>query len=129
MEGFNGNFDGFGNAKEMAQKFREQKNKMSGKKKTAIIALLVIMLVFIFAGRILNLVMDIWQVHEIGAGFTDIFWKNFFCRLAVSLSGFLIVFIASVVNLFVLRRLAFIKHTNVRFFEKKWPYLIFSVVL
>ena len=129
MEGFNGNFDGFGNAKEMAQKFREQKNKMSGKKKATIIVLLVVMLVFVFAGRILNLVMDIWQVHEIGAGFTDIFWKNFFCRLAVSLSGFLIVFIASVVNLFVLRRLAFIKHTNVRFFEKKWPYLIFSVVL
>ena len=120
--------NGFGSAKDMAEKFKQGNGKMTRGKKILLIVIVALVLLVLFAGRILNFVMDIWQVNEVGSGYTDIFWKNFFCRLAVSASGFLIVFIAATINLFVLRRLAFIKHTNVSFLEKKWPYFLFALV-
>ena len=131
MNGFGENFGGygdFGNFKDMAEKFKEQKGKMGRGKKILLFVVIAVVLLLFFGGSILNLVMDVWQIDEIGKGFTDIFWKNFFCRLAVSGSGFLIVFIVSSVNLYVLRKLAFIKHTNISFLEKKWPYVLASAL-
>lgn len=129
-DGFGG-FGGFGgfsdSAGDMAEKFKKR-GKMTRGKKILLIILLALALLILFAGRILNFVMDIWQVNEIGGGYTDIFWKNFFCRLAVSVSGFLIVFIVTAINLFILRRLAFVKHLNIRLLEKKWPYFLFAFV-
>ena len=123
-----GDAGGFGGFGDMAEKFKRSKGKMTRGKRILLIVIVALVLLVLFAGRILNFVMDIWQVNEVGSGYTDIFWKNFFCRLAVSASGFLIVFIAATVNLFVLRRLAFIKHTDVKFLEKKWPYFLFALV-
>ena len=92
--------NGFGSAKDMAEKFKQGKDKMTRGKKILLIVIVALVLLVLFAGRILNFVMDIWQVNEVGSSYTDIFWKNFFCRLAVSASGFLIVFIAATINLF-----------------------------
>lgn len=128
MNGGFGNFKDFGNVKDFAEKFKQQKGKMGKGRKVLLFVVIALVLLLLFAGSILNLVMDVWQVDEIGKGFTDIFWKNLFCRLAVSASGFLIVFIASSINLYVLRKLAFIKRLNVPFFEKKWPYLLFAAL-
>ncbi len=123
-----GNFKDFGNVKDMADKFKQQKGNMSRGRKVFLFLAIAVILLIIFGGSILNLVMDVWQIDEIGKGFTDIFWKNLFCRLAVSASGFLIVFIVSSINLYVLRKLAFIKHTNIPFLEKKWPYILFAAL-
>lgn len=123
-----GNVGGFGSVNDMADRFGRRNNKMTRGKKILLIVIAALLLLFLFAGRILNFIMDIWQINEIGSGYTDIFWKNFFCRSAVSCSGFAVVFVAAIANLFVLRRLAFIKYTNVSFFEKKWPYLLFALV-
>ena len=98
--GFGGNDSsgGFGSAKDMAEKFKRGNGKMTKGKKILLIVIVALVLLVLFAGRILNFVMDIWQVNEVGSGYTDIFWKNFFCRLAVSASGFLIVFIAATIS-------------------------------
>lgn len=135
---FNGGFNGFGgfgtfgeqnggDAGSFGERFKQQK-KMSRKTKIMLIVFAILFAVLAFAGRILDFVMELWRVNEVGSGYTDIFWKNFFCRAAVAVSGFAIVFVASLVNMIVLRKLAFIKHTEVKILEKKWPYFVFALV-
>ena len=118
---------------EMAQRWKEQNGKkektpMSRKKKILLIVLAVLVLLFLVSDRILRFVMDIWHVSEIGAGFTDIFWKNVLCRLAVFGAGFLLVFVVTLANSFLLRKLAFRKHLEGKIWEKRWPYLLFSLL-
>lgn len=125
-------FDGHENMNNIKEKFKNRKGKMTRGKKILLVVFVLLILLILFAGKILNFVMNIWQLNEVGSGFTDVFWKNFFCRAATSFSGFVIVFAVAIANLFVLRKLAFIKHTNIKFLEKKWPYflvaLIFSLI-
>ncbi len=128
QNGFEG-FGGFSDGENLKEKFHKQRGKMSRGKKALFIVVAVLLLLGLFAGQILNFIMQVWQIEEIGSGYTDIFWKNFFCRLAVSASGFLLVFLVSVINLFLLRKLLFLKHTNAAFFRKKWPYLAVSALL
>ncbi len=128
QNGFEG-FGGFSDGEDFAKKFRQQRGKMTRGKKLFWIVVAVLAVLLLFAGQILNFVMQVWQVGEIGSHFTDIFWKNFFCRLAVSTSGFLLVFIVTAINLFFLRKLAFIKYTQVNFFQKKWPYFAAAALL
>lgn len=133
-QGSGGDFGGFGgfggfDMHDMAEKFKRQKGGMSRRKKGILIAIIALILLVLFAGRILNFVMEIWQVGEIGGAYTDIFWKNLFCRLAVFAAGFVVVFIITLINLFLLRKLAFRKHLNVAFLEKKWPYIVAALVV
>ncbi|MBQ4087701.1 MAG: UPF0182 family protein [Clostridia bacterium] len=118
---------------EMARRWKQQNGKkegkpMSKKKKILLIVLACLVAVFLLSDRILRFVMDIWHVSEIGAGYTDIFWKNVLCRLAVFGAGFLLVFVVTLINSFLLRRLAFCKHLEGKVWEKRWPYLLFSLV-
>ena len=124
-----GGFGGFSDGEDFAKKFRQQRGNMTRGKKLFWIAVAVLAVLLLFAGQILNFVMQVWQVSEIGSHYTDIFWKNFFCRLAVSISGFLLVFIVTAINLGVLRKLAFIKYTRVHFFQKKWPYFVAAALV
>ncbi len=116
-----------------AKKWKEQQqkhsgNKMSRGKKILFVILGVLLLFFLLFDRILHFVMDIWQVREVGAGFTDIFWKNFFCRLAVFGAGFLLVFAVTLLNSFLLRNLAFSKRLEGKVWHKKWPYVVFALL-
>ena len=118
---------------EMARRWKQQNGKkegkpMSKKKKILLIVLACLVAVFLLSDRILRFVMDIWHVSEIGAGYTDIFWKNVLCRLAVFGAGFLLVFVVTLINSFLLRRLAFCKYLEGKVWEKRWPYLLFSLV-
>ena len=122
-------------ADDLAKKWREQqqKHKQSGKrmsrgKKILFVILGVLLLFFLLFDRILHFLMDIWQVNEVGAGFTDIFWKNFFCRLAVFGAGFLLVFAVTLVNSFLLRKLAFSKRLEGKIWHKRWPYVVFALL-
>lgn len=130
---FKNGFNGFGNfqdgnhdMEDFAEKFKQQKGKMTRGKKIFLIVLAVVILFFLFAGRILEFVMEIWKINEIGSGFTDIFWKNLFCKALVSAGGFLVVFLVSSANLFALRKFGIIPHTNAAIFQKKWPYWAFA---
>ncbi len=129
--GFGNEFHGFGgfDVHDMAEKFKRQKGNMSSKKKGIFIAVLILVLLFIFAGRILNFVMEIWHVGEIGGAYTDIFWKNVLCRLAVFGAGFLIVFVVTLINLLLLKKLALEKYIHVALFEKKWPYVLAALLI
>ncbi len=122
---FKDSFHGFDQS-DLKEKFKQQKGKLTKGKKALYISLLVLFLLALCAGKILDFVMDIWQINEIGANYTDVFWKNILCRLLVSGLGFLLVFVVAAVNLFAVKKLAFSKHFNVKFLDKKWPYFLAS---
>lgn len=128
------NHKGSSGVGDMARKWREQQKgkraggPMSRGKKILLTIVIVLVLLGLSFDRILRFVMDIWQVSEIGAGFADIFWKNFFCRLAVFGAGFLLVFVVTLFNSLILKKLAFSKHFSGNLWRKKWPYFVFSVV-
>ncbi|MBO5930585.1 MAG: UPF0182 family protein, partial [Clostridia bacterium] len=126
--GFEG-FGAFSDGESLKEKFQKQRGKMSRGKKVLLIVLIALLLLGIFAGQILNFVMQVWQIQEIGSNFTDVFWKSFLCRLAVSASGFLLVFAVTSINLFLLRKLALVKYSTAKLLGKKWPYLVAAVVL
>ncbi len=126
-EGNNNEF----NISDIAKKWKQQKKengRMSRKKKSLLVALLILVLLFVFGGQLLRFFMDIWQVREVGVLYTDVFWKNILCRLAVFGAGFALVFIFTLINTMILRKFAFSKHLEKPIFDKKWPYIVFSLV-
>ena len=131
--GFNNdqNGQGFGgfNKEDFAEKFRNQKNNMTkGKKILTGIIIGIIVLLALF-GAALNFIMDIWQIQEIGAGYDTVFWKSLLTKLVVSSSGFVVVFVLALINLFLVRRLAVLKYLEINFFKKRYPYIIAAFVV
>jgi len=124
-----GHFGSFRDGEDLAQKFKEQKNKFTrGKKILVFIVIAVIALIVVLATSI-NFIMDIWQINEIGGAYENIYLKNLFIKLGVSLSGFLAVFLIALINLFLIRKIAVKKHFNIPILAKKWPYLVVAFLL
>ena len=131
--GFNNNENGQGfggfNKEDFAEKFKNQKNNLTrGKKILLGIIIGIIVLIAIF-GAVLNFIMDIWQIQEIGSGYDAVFWKSLLTKLLVSSSGFVVVFILALINLFLVKRLALIKHFDTKLFRKRYPYIIAAFVV
>ena len=131
MDYNSGNFGGFGgfDAGNFAEKYKNQQKNMTRGKKIATILVVALIAIVILASFILNFVVDIWQVKEIGANFDEVFWKNFLCKLAVSASGFVVVFIISLINLFLIKKIAIEKHFNFTILKKKWLYVLAAALI
>lgn len=131
--GFNNNENGSGfsgfNKEDLAQKFKNQKKNMTKGKKTLLVVVIALIALIAVLGVVFNFVMSVWQIQEIGSGFDTIFWKSLFTKLAVSSSGFVVAFILALVNLFLVRKIALIKHFDAKIFKKRYPYIIAAAVM
>ena len=121
-------FDGV-DKENLAEKFKNQKKNLTRGKKILIGILIALVAILIVGIASVNFIVEIWQVNEVGKTYNDVFWKNFFARLGVSASGFLVVLIISLVNLFLIKKLAISKHFTAKILEKKWPYVAVAAVL
>ncbi len=143
MEFSNGGFGGFGNfhnsddgqtfkgfnKEDLKEKFKNQKkNFTKGKKILLGIVIALVVLVALF-GTILDFVMEIWQIKEIGSGYDTVFWKSLITKVIVASSGFVVAFVLTLINLFLVRKIALLKHFQTKFFEKKWIFVLVSFVL
>jgi len=124
-----GGFSGGFNKEDFAQKFKDQNKNMTRGKKILLIVIAAIVAIVALALLSLNFIVDIWQIKEVGANFDDIFWKNFFCKAAVSLSGFVVVFIITLINLFFIKKMAITKHFEAKILKKNWVYILFSALI
>lgn len=131
--GFGDNEDrsGFGgfNKEDLAQKFKNQNKNMTRGKKILLGVIISIVAIVILLSVSLNFIVDIWQINEIGKNFNDVFWKNFFYKLALSSSGFVVVFAVSLINLFLIRKLSIVKTFQVKILAKKWIYVVIAAIL
>lgn len=129
--GQNQNSSGFGGFKkeDFAQKFKDQNKNMTKGKKILLIIIAILVAVVILGAASLNFVVEIWQVNEIGNRFNDVFWKNFFCKLLLSSSGFVVVFIITMLNAFLIRKIALNQRFNTKILNKRWPYIVVSALI
>lgn len=133
--GFNGsnenNSSGFGgfDKENFAEKFKNQKNNFTRKKKILTAIIVAILAVIVIAALSIDFIVKIWQVNEVGRVYSDVFWKNFFCKALVSASGFIVSFIISLINIFLIKKLALIKYFNARILKKNWIYVLASFLI
>ncbi len=118
-----------GDFQDIAEKFKKQKNNFTRGKKVLTIALVILLILAAILAFFFNFVMDVWQIQEIGAGYDTVFWKSLITKLIVSSLGFVVVFILALINLFLVRKIALIKHFEWKGFEKKYPYIIAAFVV
>lgn len=126
------NFGGFGggfNKEDFAEKFKNQNKNLTRGKKILIGVVAVILALVVIAALSLSFIVEVWQVKEIGANFDEVFWKNFFCKVAVLLSGFIVVFMISLINLFLVKKIAIEKHFDLKILKKKWLYIVVSALI
>ena len=135
LGGFNGsnenNSSGFGgfDKENFAEKFKNQKNNFTRKKKILTAIIVAILAVIVIAALSIDFIVKIWQVNEVGRVYSDVFWKNFFCKALVSASGFIVSFIISLINIFLIKKLALIKYFNARILKKNWIYVLASFLI
>lgn len=127
--GFGGGFNGGFNKEDFAEKFKNQNKNLTRGKKILIGVIVVILALVVIAALSLNFIVEVWQVKEIGANFDEVFWKNFFCKAAVTLSGFFVVFVISLINLFLIKKIAIEKHFELKILKKKWIYVLISALI
>lgn len=126
----NSSYSGFGGFREHDQEFHTILSKMKTKRtKKAFLIIFLVVLALVFAGSLLNLLMEYWQIKEIGPQYTSVFWTNFYARILTHVVGFLIIFIALFLNLLFLKRFAIEKNFDNAFVKKKWPYVLLSTIL
>ncbi len=129
----NENQSGFGgfnfNKEDFAQKFKNQNKNMTRGKKILLSVIAIIVAIIILGALSLNFIVSVWQINEVGKGFDDIFWKNFFCKLLLSSSGFVVVFIITLINAFLLRKIGLLKYFDAKILRKKWVYFVVSAVI
>lgn len=129
------NFSGFGgfgggfNKEDFAEKFKNQNKNLTRGKKILIGIIVAVLALVLIAALSLNFIVEVWQVKEIGANFHEVFWKNFFCKAVVSVSGFIVVFIISLVNLFLIKKIAIDRHFEAKILKKKWLYILVSALI
>ncbi len=131
MKGFShsgfGGFDQFHNDdmdfKTAAEKFK------NGKTKLWIILAAILLLFAMIISPLYNLLMEYWQIQEIGQAYTSVFWTNFFARALTQSIGFILIFAVLFINLFCLKRTAIMPNISVGFVKKKWPYVLLSLIL
>lgn len=126
------NFGGFGggfNKEDFAEKFKNQNKNLTRGKKVLIGVIVAFFALVVIASLSLNFIVEVWQVKEIGANFDEVFWKNFFCKAAVSVSGFIVVFIISLINLFLIKKIAIDKYFEAKILKKKWLYIVVSGII
>ncbi len=117
------------NKENLKEKFKNQKKNFTKGKKTLLGIIIGIIVLIALSGAILDFVMDIWQIQEIGSGYDAVFWKSVITKLIVLSSGFVVVFIISLINLFMVKKLALTKHFNAKIFEKKWIFILGAFII
>lgn len=104
--------------------------KMNGKKRKVFGILIAVIVLLLLIGKVgYNLLMEYWQIQEIGKNYVSIFWTNLFARVLTRTIGFLLTFAIVAANLFLLKKVAITKNFSGGFLLKKWPYLLVSLVL
>ena len=73
--------------------------------------------------------MEIWQIQEIGSGYDTVFWKSLLTKVIVASSGFIVAFALTLINLFLVRKIALLKHFEAKIFEKKWIFIAIAAVI
>lgn len=121
-----GNFGGF-NKEDFAQKFKDQNKELTRGKKILIGIIIAAIILIAILGGLLNFAVEIIKISEIGGQYNTVFFKNLFFRLGVSSSGFVVAFILALVNLFLVRKVALIKHFDTKIFKKKYPYILVAL--
>ncbi len=125
MNRFSG-FDGF----DRSDDFSDVVKKFSKKRKKGFwITLTVIVLAVVALVSSYDLIMEYWQIQEIGENYTSVFWTNLWARVLTQGIGFLLVFLVLWLNLSLLKRFALVKAFDFSVLKKRWPYLIGSLVL
>ncbi|MBQ3181587.1 MAG: UPF0182 family protein, partial [Clostridia bacterium] len=124
-----GGFSGGFNKEDFAQKFKDQNKNMTRGKKILLIVIAAIVAIIVIVSLSLNFLVEVWQIKEVGANFDDIFWKNFFCKAAVSASGFVVVFIITSINLFLIKKIAIKKYFDAKILKKNWIYILVSALI
>ncbi|MBR7164039.1 MAG: UPF0182 family protein [Clostridia bacterium] len=126
----NQNFSGFNgfdtHDKDFKKAYSGNQFKM---KKSWVIALVILVLILAALGSSFGLVMDYWQLQEIGQAYTSIFWTDLSARVLTLAIGVCLVFAVLLCNVFLLKRFAVVKTFQAGFFRKKWPYTLLSLAL
>ena len=105
MNRFSG-FDGF----DRSDDFSDVVKKFSKKRKKGFwITLTVIVLAVVALVSSYDLIMEYWQIQEIGENYTSVFWINLWARVLTQGIGFLLVFLVLWLNLSLLKRFALVK--------------------
>lgn len=94
-----------------------------------IAVLAVVLLAVALLSGLYHFLMRYWQLQEIGPDFTSVYWTNLFAKAATQSVGFVLLFVLIAVNLFFIKNLAITQFFKHPFFEKKWPYLVISLLL
>ncbi len=104
--------------------------QMNGKKKKVFGILIIVFVLALLVCKVgYNILMEYWQIQEIGKNYVSIFWTNIFARILTRAVGFLLTFFVVAVNLFLLKKIAVKKNFSVGILLKNWPYLLASLVL
>ncbi|MBE7034745.1 MAG: hypothetical protein E7402_01295 [Ruminococcaceae bacterium] len=108
---------------EMAKQFKKRKP----------VFWIILAAVFVFAACVVSpaykLLMEFLQIQEIGEAYTSLFFTNLWARVATLSVGFIIIFAFFTVNILLIKKIAVTPNFHAAFLQKKWPYLLLSVVL
>lgn len=104
---------------------QDKKMKM---KKWVIIAAVILILGYIIS-PLYNLVMEYWQIREIGPQYTSVLWTNLLVKVLTQAFGFVLIFAVLLINVFLVRQFAVKRCISKGIFLKKWPYFLVSFIL
>jgi len=128
----NNDFSGFGfdsENDEFRQAVKNFKDKKPHFTKRFLVLVVVALLLFYGLSQGYSLLMEYWQIQEIGTQYTSVFWTQFWSRLLTQTVGFVLIFILTTINVFFIRKFAVIKNFSHSFLQKKWPYLVVCLLL
>ncbi len=108
---------------ETAKQFDKKKIKRWG------ILALVIVLVLAVLGPLYSMLMEYWQLEEIGKNFTSLFFTNLGARAVTETVGVLLIFTVLLLNLLAIKKIAIEPNFSVGFLQKKRFYVLLSLVL
>ncbi len=128
MNGFSS--DSFGGFKKSTTDFNEVAERFKkGKRKKWIIIAVVLVLIGLIISPLYQMVMDYWQIKEIGPAYTSVFWTNLLARLLTQIVGFVLIFLILMINLLLIRRIAVMPNVSTGLLQKKWFYVVLSAIL
>lgn len=121
--GFNGFWDGKQDFKEAAGRFKK------GRVRFWIVLAALAVLFALVLSPLYRLVMEYWQLREIGPSYTSIFWTNMTARVLTQSIGFVLIFGVLLINIFLIKKIAVAPNFAFGFLQKKWPYVLLCLLL
>lgn len=105
------------------------KPKNTKRSKAILIAFFVLLVLIVLVKESYRFLMEYWQIKEVGPNFTDIFITNLVSKAVTQGIGFVILFILLLINILLVKKLAISRIFSFELFNKKWPYVLLSLVL